>query len=120
MKESPLFARTYDLLRWLIPATLKFPRQHRFVMAAALQRTALDFQERLFEAAHGGQPRAALPQADVALAQLRLYLRLCRDMELLNGGQYEHASRMADEVGKLLGAWRKSQADKELGPARPR
>ena len=25
--ESPIFARSYDLLRWLIPLTLKFPRQ---------------------------------------------------------------------------------------------
>lgn len=34
MKESPIFTRTYDLVRWLIPVTIKFPRQHRFVLAA--------------------------------------------------------------------------------------
>ena len=120
MKESPIFVRTYDLLRWLIPATLKFPRQHRFVMATAVQRTALEFQERLLEAAHGGTPQAALPKADVALAQLRVYLRLSRDMELLSMSQYEHAARLADEVGRLLGAWRKGRPEKESGSARPR
>ena len=25
MKESPIFTRTYDLLRWLLPLTTKFP-----------------------------------------------------------------------------------------------
>jgi hypothetical protein len=45
MKESPIFTRTYDLLRRLIPVTIKFPRQQRFVLAEAIQRTALTWQE---------------------------------------------------------------------------
>ena len=47
MKESPIFTRTYDLLRWLIPLTVKFPRTQRFVLATRLQETVLRFQERL-------------------------------------------------------------------------
>ncbi len=107
MKQSPIFSKTYDLLRWLIPVTVKFPRAQRFVLAAALQRTALDFQERLIEAAKTSQPREALLQADVALSKLRFYLRLCRDLKLLSFGQYEHAIRMVDEMGRLLGGWLK-------------
>ncbi len=107
MKESPIFSRTYDLLLWLIPATVKFPRQHRFVLAAAIQRTAFTFQERLIEASLGAAPHRSLEGADVALAKLRFYLRLCRDLELLGDRRYGHAARMVDEVGRLLGAWRK-------------
>lgn len=108
MKESPIFSRTYDLLLWLIPATVKFPRQQRFVLAEALQRTALGFQERLIEAALGGQPAASLGEADVELAKLRLYLRLSHDLELFAEGSYAHVARMVDEIGRLLGAWKKS------------
>ena len=108
MKESPIFTRTYDLLRWLIPMTVKFPRQQRFVLAEALQRTALDFQERLIEANMSVQPFPVLSQADVSLTKLRFYLRLCRDLELMDLGQYEHVSRMVSEVGRLLGGWKKS------------
>ncbi len=50
MKESPIFARTHDLLLWLIPQTLKFPRSQRFVLAKRVQDTALDFHEHLLEA----------------------------------------------------------------------
>ena len=50
MQESPIFAKTYDLLLWLMQATSKFPREQRFVMAKAVQETALRFQERLIEA----------------------------------------------------------------------
>ncbi len=105
MKQSPIFVRTYDLLRWLIPVTIKFPRQQRFVLAAALQRTALALQERLIEAAQSREPLASLQQADITLTKLRFYLRLCRDLELLSLGQYEHVIRMTDEIGRLLGGW---------------
>ena len=28
--EMPIFTRTFDLLRWLVPATNHFPRSQRF------------------------------------------------------------------------------------------
>lgn len=105
MRESPIFVRTYDLLRWLIPMTVKFPRSQRFVLAEAVQRTALQFQERLIEAARADEPLPLLRQADTDLTKLRFYLRLCRDLELMSIGQYGHAARMVDEVGRLLGGW---------------
>lgn len=52
-------------------------------------------------------PRSILLQADVTLTKLRLYLRLCHDLDLLSRGQYEHVSRSVDEIGRLLGGWRK-------------
>jgi cytosine/adenosine deaminase-related metal-dependent hydrolase len=110
MQQSPIFTRTYDLLAWLIPATVKFPREHRFVLARAVQETALRFQERLIEAglAQGKQRQQALAQADVDLTKLRFYLRLCQDLGLLTPRQYRHVAEMVTEVGRLLGGWRQS------------
>lgn len=113
MSQSPIFGKTYDLLLWLIPRTATFPREQRFVMARQLQDVALRFQEYLIEA--GSLPREARPakldclnRADVELTKLRFHLRLCRDLELLNAGQHNHASRMVDEIGRLLGGWFKT------------
>ena len=108
MEQSPIFSRTYDLLRWLIPVTVKFPRQHRFVLAQAVQETAFAFQEKLIEASMRQQPAETLLQADIALAKLRTHLRLCHDLKLLSMGQYEHVARMLDEIGRLLGGWMKT------------
>ena len=107
MKESPIFTRTYDLLRWLIPLTIKFPRTQRFVLATRLQETVLRFQEHLIEAGRSPEPAPILAQADTDLAKLRLYMRLCRDLELIKFGQYEHGQRMVNEIGRLMGGWRK-------------
>jgi len=73
VKQSPIFVRTYDLLRWLIPMTVKFPRQQRFVLAEAVQRTALRFQEALIEAARATDPLPLLYGADTDLTKLRFY-----------------------------------------------
>ena len=63
MNESPIFARTHDLLLWLIPRTLRFPREQRFVLARRLQDRALDLQEALLAAAVGhGAARAGPPK----------------------------------------------------------
>jgi hypothetical protein len=108
MKQSPIFSKTYDLVAWLIPLTIQFPRQQRFVLAAALQQEALRFQGLLIEAAHRQRPGATLIDADVELDKMRTHLRLCRDLMLVSAGQYEHAARMLTEVGRLLGGWQKS------------
>ena len=108
MKESPIFTKTYDLLIWLIPATVKFPRQHRFVLANTLQQSGLRFQEQIIAAALTADPRPQLEQADITLAQLRTQLRLTHDLGLLNKGQYRHVAGMVNEIGKLLGGWLKT------------
>ena len=110
MKQSPIFSKTYDLAKWLIPLTVKFPRQQRFVLAAALQQDILLFQALLIEAVHLRAPGEKLDAADVELDKIRAHLRLCRDLELVNPGQFEHAARMLVEIGRLLGGWKKTLA----------
>lgn len=107
MTQSPIFAKTYDFVAWLIPLTVKFPRQQRFVLANTLQREVLRFQELLIEAVHH-PPLERLTAADAELDKLRTHLRLCRDLQLISFGQYEHAARLMTELGRLLGGWQKT------------
>lgn len=108
MRQSPLYARTYDLLLWLIPQTNKFPRVHRFGLAERIQELLFSFQDNLTAA---GKARVRqdklekLREADIQLEQLRVWVRLSRDLDVLKINQYEHLSRMVSEVGRLLGAW---------------
>ena len=110
MKESPIFTKTFDLLAWLLPATLKFPREQRFVLAQRTQNAAFNFYEAITAASLSGQDHIHLQQADIELQRLRLYLRLCQRLAFFNKGQYEHVSLMLAEIGKLLGGWRKKRS----------
>ena len=107
MNESPIFTRTHDLLRWLLTATRKFPREQRFVLAQRVHQQAFALQDALAAAGldRHGQARHLL-EADIALTGLRKTLLLCYELELLRDGQYRHVSEMVAEVGRLLGGWR--------------
>jgi hypothetical protein len=111
MKESPLYVRTYDFLLWLVPRVQKFPKVHRFALSERIQRLAFDFQDSLVAAGKSqGEARSMqLHQADVQLAQLRVWIRLARDLEALSIRRYEHAARLVSEIGRLLGAWIKQE-----------
>jgi hypothetical protein len=108
LKQSPIFARTYDLVKWLIPLTVKFPRHQRFVLATAMQGAALALQERLIEAVRLPDTGGALRAADVELDKLRFYLRLSYDLGYISLGQQRHAGQMVAEIGRLLGGWHAS------------
>lgn len=115
MADSPIFAKTYDFLVWLIPQTLKFPKSQRFVLAQRLHDSALNFHELLIRARKVRPNREVLVQADVELEKVRLHLRLAHELRLLSAGQYEHASRAVVEIGRLLGGWLKRDPD-DRGP----
>jgi len=107
--EMPICAKTYDFVGWLVPMTNHFPRLHRHTVTRRLLDAALDFQECLLEAnSRRGRARLdLLVQADGHLSKIRLYLRLVHRWQWINAGQYEHASRMVAELGRLLGGWQK-------------
>ena len=108
-REMPIFTKTFDFLNWLVPLTHHFPQLHRQTITRRLLEAALDFQEALLEAnSERGQPRQRqLVAADAHLAKVRLYLRLVHGWRWISPGQYEHASRLIAELGRLLGGWRK-------------
>ncbi len=108
--EMPIFTRVFDFLQWLVPATNHFPRAHRFTVTKRLLDAAFDLSERLEEAnlRRGRARLERLNLADEALAKVRHYLRLAHRWGWLNPGQYEHGARMVDEIGRLLGGWKKA------------
>jgi len=111
MAESPIFVKMFDFTAWVIPLTVKFPREQRFVVAAALQRATLAAHEALIRA---GQSQALtatqryLDDAAAELALVRFYLRLAQALSLMTVKQYEHAAERLLEIGRLARAWQRA------------
>ena len=101
---------------WVLRATVRYPRPFRAALGRATQEATLLLQRELVAAARRRDKRTALQAADEALSELRILLRQSQALKLLSLGQYEHAARLADEVGRLLGGWRKSLARAATGP----
>ena len=117
-QDMVIFARTFDLLEWLLPKSERFPRAYRSTVTRRLMDAALDLQEALVAAEpRSGRARvSALRDADAALGRLRIYLRLAHRWRWLSDGQYEHVGAMVAEIGRLLGGWLRSERAPEVLP----
>ena len=120
-KEMPIFTRTFDMITWLVPASVHFPRAHRHTFTQRLLDAAFTLRERLEEAQllRGEARQERLQRADEALAHVRVYIRMAAKWRWLSLNQYEHVSRMLEEIGRLLGGWKKARAkssDNEVKP----
>jgi len=40
VNRLPVLERTYDLLRWLVPAVAQFPREQRYLLGERIERDA--------------------------------------------------------------------------------
>ena len=96
---------SYQLLLWLIPVLDGLPRSQKFQLGDRLQTTALQVLDTLIEAAYSRERGALLRRANLDLEKLRFWVRLAKDLKLLDFKRYEHASRLIDELGRQVGGW---------------
>jgi hypothetical protein len=107
LRESPLFARAYDLLRETLADSERMPRSRRAVLGRRMEDAAFGFHEALLDAAKARDGRPFLAAADVALARYRVCLRLAVDLGLFTEGRMTVLMQLVAECGRLLGGWQK-------------
>jgi hypothetical protein len=110
--------RARALLEWLAPQVAKWPREHRHTLARHTCELAMLVHDALVAARHldsAGRSQA-LRDADIGLDQLRQYLQLAWRWQWLSHGQYRHVSELTDELGRLVGGWRRGAARKGATP----
>ncbi len=102
--------RAYDLTLWLIRKVETFPRSFRFSVGDRVVARSLDILEALTEAAYSSDKGAHLDRANRSVNSLRLLLRLTVELRLLAGGSHEFAAGKLEEIGRMIGGWRKAAA----------
>lgn len=107
-KSGIALEKTYQFLLWLIPAVEKFPRTQKFLLGERMQTLALDVQESLIEATYSKSPAAHLLACNLRLEKLRFLFRLAMDLRYLDLKRYEFAAKAIDEIGRLVGGWKKA------------
>ncbi|MBU1896165.1 diversity-generating retroelement protein Avd [Myxococcota bacterium] len=109
MKDLRILVQWEQLTDDLMERTSKFPKAIRFTLARRIEDAALDAMEGLTRARYA-QGRATAPilaEVDGSLARVRVLLRLAYRRRHLSHGAYEALSAQIDEVGRMLGGWRR-------------
>jgi hypothetical protein len=95
---------------WIVRKVEKFPRSFRFSIGERLIARSLDVLETLVEAASASDKRNLLEPAGHRVNSLRYLLRLSGDLGLLSGDSREFAAGKLEEIGRMVGGWRKARA----------
>ncbi|HPQ72140.1 MAG TPA: diversity-generating retroelement protein Avd [bacterium] len=106
-KELPAIQKAYDLAKEVLTRVAKFPRDHKFTLGDRIAGNMLSVLEILVEAAYVKNKGQLLNEANVRLDQLRMQLRLSRDLGALSNKGYEYVMGIGDELGRQVGGWRK-------------
>ena len=107
-RTGPALEAMYRFMLWLVPTVDAFPRSQKFLLGDRIQATALDVLERLIEATFTRARASLLAAANLGIEKLRLLFRLAHDLKFLDMRRFEHAARQLDEIGRMVGGWRKA------------
>jgi hypothetical protein len=102
--------KAYDFVLWLVPKVEKFSRSYRFTIGDRLTADGLDLLTLIVEAAYARKNERLLDQANRKVNGTRYLLRLCKDLRLLSADSYGFAAGQLDEIGRMVGGWRKAAA----------
>ena len=112
-QTGPALDAHYRFILWLVPAVIRFPRTHKFLLGDRMHNTAMDVLEALIEATYTRRRDASLSRANLGIEKLRFLFRLANDLRCLDPRRYEYAARCLDETGRRIGAWRKVHQSRE-------
>lgn len=107
-RGGPALEALYQLLLWLTPAVEKYPRNFKFTLGDRTMATAIEALDHLIAATYSRDRLARLSAANLALERLRFLMRLASDLRIIDLRRYEHASRLIDDAGRLIGGWIKA------------
>ena len=86
----------------------QIPRNQRFVLGERIERSLYDLLEILIRAKYTRDRDVLLGRANLLLEILRFQMRLAKDLQCLKTESYGFATKAINEIGKLVGGWRKS------------
>ena len=107
-KDLVIFEKMYELNLWLFPTVNKFPKAQRFVLGQQIETLALRITMGIMRANIEENKLPYLKKVSVELDMLRVLFRLAYELKFMSPKQYEYASELITEVGRLLGGWMRS------------
>jgi hypothetical protein len=108
--ELLVIDKTYELIKWFSGHVSKFPKSHRYTLGSRVEMNLYDVLEGLIRARYQDRARriGELDGTNLQLEILRFLGRLCHDLRFLSTGSYEYLVREIDEIGRMVGGWKRS------------
>ena len=110
----PVFTLWEEFVIWMLHHTDKFPKSKRFSFSLRIENLILDILQDIVRASYSKpyQKIQYLESINLNLTVLRIFLRVAMKEKYLTYNSYEFATEKIEEVGKMIGGWKKSLDEK--------
>jgi len=108
--DIPIFKKSYDLYKTLHEYRKIIPKKDRFTVFERCEHAMLDVLETILLASSQKKEEKilTLERASLKLNMLRVFVRLLKDIKVIDTKKYITLENMIDEIGRMLGGWIRS------------
>jgi len=111
MADTPVvIQKAYEFNLWIVQKVGSFPKSYRFSIGDRLIDGVINLLMRLVDAAYTREKEPILTEVNQMLNRLRYLLRMSKDLHLLTVDSYGFAAEKVEEIGRMVGGWRKATA----------
>jgi four helix bundle protein len=109
-ENMKVYQKWEDMAKYVYIALQSYPKSERYTLAAETRRAVVLVGRYIYRANNVSklEKRAMIEQADMALVDLKLLIRLGMVLGFMPIKKYEIASGQAVEIGRMLGGWLKA------------
>ena len=111
--DIPIFKKTYELYKEFYELRINIPKQDRYTIYQKSENILIEVLEGILLSSQQSKSKKlpTLENTSVKLNFLRIFIRLMRDVEVIDMNKYVSLESDIDEIGRMLGGWIKSTKD---------
>lgn len=105
--DVPIFKKTYDLYKEFYICLKSFPKQDKYSLGEKCNLVLIEILECLLEVGslRGPEKISCLEKVSTKLNLFRVYIRLAKDIKVLDSKNYILIQEVVSEIGRMLGGW---------------
>jgi len=109
-EDIPILQKTYDLYKLFYQYSVNFPKKDKFGIGKRCEDHILDLMESLIKASKARREHKAelLYEISIKLDTLKIFVRMLKELKILDLKKYIQIQELIHEIGKMLGGWIKS------------
>jgi hypothetical protein len=116
----PVIEHTKELYRLWLPVRRNMARDERFGLGKKIDELLLELLEMLRNAMYANihQKLTVLGEATSKIDSIRFFMQLAWETKIIQSKQFENISPSIEEIGRMIGGWRKGLLAKTPPPGK--
>ena len=112
--DIPIINNLYQLYKTFYSYSALFPKKDKYTLAIKCEMYIIAVIELLLEASCTSNKDTKLnliKKANIKFDALKLFIRLLKDLNIIESKKYLELQKQIQEIGKMLGGWQRSFID---------